>query len=292
MSAFGRWLFVALVLSFVTTARAAPDATRRGVPDATPRAAPDLTRRATPDTTPRVPDAPGSVVTITIDGAPQNVLILAPATNPVAAVVMFPGGDGQIGIGANGSIARKGNFLIRTRDKWLARGFLFVAVDAAAARASSRGDRVGPANQRAIAEIVRAVRQRTSAPIWLLGTSAGAPAAVAGAASLPAGVIRGVAISSPLSKPGPHDSVFDAPLARIGVPVLIQIHQQDGCPATPPANAIRIKAALSSAPVAEVQQFSGGKPPRSAQCDAFSEHGFYGIEDEVVTATANWMMAH
>ena len=259
MSAIGRWLIVALF--FISGAQAAPDPA-------------------------------GNVVTITIDGAPQNVLFLSPMTSPVAAVVMFPGGDGQIGVGANGSIARKGNFLIRTRDKWLARGFLFVAVDAAAARANSRGDRVGPANQRAIAEIVRAVRQRTSAPIWLLGTSAGAPAAVAGAASLPAGSIRGVAISSPVSMPGQHDSVFDAPLARVGVPVLIQIHQQDGCSSTPPANAARIKAALTSAPVVEVQQFSGGTPPRSTPCEAFAQHGFYGLEDEVVSAAANWIVAH
>ena len=260
MLGFGRWLVVALLLGLVSAAQAAPDA--------------------------------GNVVTISIDGAPQNVLFLAPATKPIAAVVMFPGGDGQIGIGANGSIARPGNFLIRTRDKWLARGFLFVAVDAAAARAYTRGDRVGPANQRAIAEIVQAVRQRTAAPIWLLGTSAGAPAAVAGAASLPAGSIRGVVISSPISRPGTHDSVFDAPLARISVPVLIQIHQQDGCPATPPANAAKIKVALTSAPVAEVQQFSGGAFPRSGPCEAFAQHGFLGIEDQVVTAAANWIVAH
>jgi alpha-beta hydrolase superfamily lysophospholipase len=261
MSALVRWLVVVLVLSLVEGAQAAPDAA-------------------------------GNVVTINIDGAPQNVLFLTPATKPLAAVVMFPGGDGQIGVGANGSIARAGNFLIRTRDKWLARGFLFVAVDAAAARAYSHGDRVGPANQRAIAEIVSAVRSRTPAPIWLLGTSAGAPAAVAGAASLPAGSIRGVVISSPISRPGTHDSVFDAPLARISVPVLIQIHQQDGCPATPPANAARIKAALTSAPVVEVQEFSGGAFPRSDPCEAFAQHGFLGIEDQVVTAAANWIVAH
>jgi alpha-beta hydrolase superfamily lysophospholipase len=261
MSAFGRWLVVALVFAVISGAQAAPDAA-------------------------------SNVVTINIDGAPQNVLLMTPATQPVAAVVMFPGGDGQIGVGANGSIARPGNFLIRTRDKWLARGFLFVAVDAAAARAYSRGDRVGAANQRAIAEIVAAVRQRTPAPIWLLGTTAGAPAAMAGAASLPAGSIRGVVISSPISKPGTHDSVFDVPLAKISVPVLIQIHQQDGCPATPPANAARIKAALTSAPVVVVQEFSGGAFPRSGPCEAFAQHGFLGIEDQVVTAAANWIVAH
>ena len=259
MSAFGRGLLAALVLGFVSGA---------------------------------VASAADNVVSITIDGASQNVLFVAPPSKPLAAVVMFPGGDGRIGITAGGTITRGGNFLIRTRDKWLARGFLFVAVDAAEGRAGFRGDRVGSANQRAVAEIVRAVRQRTTAPIWLLGTSAGAPAAVAGAASLPAGAIKGVAISSPVSLGGERDTVFDVPLARVIVPVLIQIHHDDGCQLTPPANALRIKAALTSSPLVEVQEFSGGAMPRSAPCEAFAQHGFVGIEDQVVKAAADWIVSH
>jgi pimeloyl-ACP methyl ester carboxylesterase len=261
MLAVGRWLIVAALLGLVSGARAAPD-------------------------------AGSNVVTIAVDGAPQNVLFVAPATKPIAAVVMFPGGDGQIGISSTGSIAHPGNFLIRTRDMWLARGFLFVAVDAAVGRAGTSGDRVGPANLRAIAEIVRAVRSRTLAPIWLLGTSAGAPAAVAGAASLPSGTIKGVVISSPVSIPGLHDTVFDVPLARITVPVLIVIHREDGCRLSPPFNAPRIKAALTAAPVVEVQEFSGGSFPRSGPCEPFSHHGYFGIEDQVVSAAANWIVAH
>ena len=232
------------------------------------------------------------VVAVTIDGVARNVLFAPPATPPVAAVVMFPGGDGQIGILPTGAVLRSGNYLIRTRDKWLARGFLYVAVDAPVWPAGVRGDRVGPANQRAIAEIVRLVRQRTSVPIWLLGTSAGAPAAMVGAATLPVGAIRGVVISSPVSQPGSHDSVFDVALTQIGVPVLIQISREDACQLTPPANAPRIKAALTSAPTVVVQEFSGGDPPRSGPCEAFARHGFLGIEGTVVNAAADWIVAH
>lgn len=233
-----------------------------------------------------------SVASVTIDGDFQTVLLLAPKSRAVAAVVMFSGGDGRIGIGADGAIARQGNFLIRTKDKWLARGFLFVAVDAAAARSRTRGDRVGPANQRAIAEIVRLVRQRTTAPIWLVGTSAGAPAALAGAATLPPESVAGAVISSPVSVPGLRDSVFDAALAQVNVPVLIQIDQDDSCRLSPPGNAATIKAALTSAPVAEIQTFSGGEAARSPPCEAFSPHGFLGIEDQVVNAAADWILSH
>jgi pimeloyl-ACP methyl ester carboxylesterase len=236
--------------------------------------------------------AVAEVVTVTIDGAPQNVLFIAPPRPPLAAVVMFPGGDGRIGVFSNGTISRDGNFLIRTRALWLARGFLFVAVDAAVGRAGTKGDRVGPSSQRAIAEIVRLTRQRTPAPIWLLGTSAGAPAALAGAASLPKGAIKGVAISSPVSVPGEHDSVFDVPLDRVTVSVLIQINREDTCRSTPVSNAPRIKAALKASPVVELQEFAGGDFPRTGPCEAFARHGFFGIEDQVVTAAANWILAH
>jgi predicted alpha/beta-hydrolase family hydrolase len=251
----------------------------------------------TPPSAAPVAEAPGSggqasVAEVTTDGARQTLLFLAPDSHPSAAVVVFPGGDGAIGIGTDGSIARGGNVLIRTRRQWVAQGFLFVAVDAAAARAGTRGDRVGGANQRAIAAIVQAVHQRTDAPIWLVGTSAGAPAAVAGAASLPRGAIHGVVISSPVSQPGPRDTVFDAALDRIAVPVLIQVHRDDQCSITPPGNAARIKAALTAAPVVEIQEFSGGDFPRSTPCEAFAQHGFLGIESQVVDATAAWIRAH
>lgn len=233
------------------------------------------------------------VATVTIDGSPRNVLFVAPASPPVAAVVMFSGGDGRIDVLSTGAILHQGNFLIRTQGRWLAHGFLFVAVDAAEGRAGTRGDRVGPANQRAIAAIVQLVRQRTPAPIWLVGTSAGASAPLAGAATLPPGTIRGVVVSSPVSQPDQqHDSVFDVALAQVKVPVLIQINRDDACRLTPPANAPRIKAALVSARTVEVQEFSGGAPPRSGPCEAFARHGFLGIEDQVVNAAAAWIVAH
>ena len=233
------------------------------------------------------------VATVTVDGASQHVLFVAPVSPPVAAVVMFPGGDGRIDLLPTGAILRPGDFLIRTEDYWLARGMLFVAVDAAEGRAGTHGDRVGPANQRAIAEIVRLVRERTKAPIWLVGTSAGAPAAMAGAASLPPGTIRGVVISSAVSRPGPQqDSVFDVALAAVKVPVLIQVNRDDGCRSTPPADAVRIKAALTSSPKVEVLEYSGGDPPRSGPCEAFARHGFLGIEDQVVNGAADWIIAH
>ena len=241
---------------------------------------------------PRAADSGAEVMRVETPGGPRAVLILAPHGPPKAVAVMFPGGDGRIGIGADGSIARPGNFLIRTRAQWVARDLMFAAVDAAPNQAAVHGDRVGPDNIRAIEAIVTALRRRTNAPIWLLGTSAGAPAALAGAASLPPGAIRGVVVSSPVSMPGTRDSVFDVPLERVAAPVLIQVHRDDGCRITPPGNAARLKTALTSARTVEIETFDGGDTPRSSACEAFAQHGFLGVEARVVDAAADWILAH
>ena len=240
---------------------------------------------------PEVP--PGtSVLRVETESGPRMVLVQVPDGPVKAVAVMFPGGDGRIGVSPDGSIGRIGNFLSRTRAQWVARGLMFAAVDAAPNRAGTRGDRVGPENRRAIEAIVATLRRRTTAPIWLLGTSAGAPAALAGAASLPVGAVRGAVVSSPVSVAGPRDSVFDVALERVKAPVLIQVHRDDGCAITPPDKAEPLKARLSGSRLVEIQTYEGGDSPRSGPCEAFSQHGFLGLERRVVDAAVDWILAH
>ncbi len=230
-----------------------------------------------------------AVVTLS-DG--RNILLIAPAAPAKAVVVMFPGADGSIGIEPDGSIARPNNFLIRTSELWLARGLYFVAVDAAPGFVRSNGNRVGPAAQQAVTETIQAIRARTLAPIWLLGTSAGAPAALAGAVSQPPGSIRGVAISSPVYTSPRRDGVYDVDLKRVRGPVLIQIHRDDACAFTAPSNAPELKAALTAAGPVDILTYSGGDRPRSGPCEARAQYGFFGIEATVVNAAADWILSH
>jgi len=76
------------------------------------------------------------------------------------------------------------------------------------------------------------------------------------------------------------------------MPVLIQVHHDDACRLSPPSNAPAIKAALTAAPAVDVQVFTGGAWPRSSACEPFSQHGFLGIESQVVDAAARWIRAH
>jgi hypothetical protein len=47
---------------------------------------------------------------------------------------------------------------------------------------------------------------------------------------------------------------------------------------------------LENAPRKEVLMFDGGDPPLAGPCEALAAHGYYGIEDKVAGAIADWML--
>ena len=51
-----------------------------------------------------------------------------------------------------------------------------------------------------------------------------------------------------------------------------------------------IVTAPEGQPVATAILFAGGRPPQSDPCKARAQHGFFGIEQEVVAAIVRWMV--
>ena len=140
------------------------------------------------------------------------------------------------------------------------------------------------------------MRTQTKAPIWLIGTSQGTNAAVGGASRMTKGEIAGVVLTSTLTRQGGRpelkETVFQASLSAINVPVLILSHTGDQCAITPPSDGASLKAALKGSPKVEVVTVSGGLPPISPPCEAKAAHGFYGIEDQVVAQICSWIKAN
>lgn len=217
----------------------------------------------------------------------------APA-NPWATIILFAGGDGVLDLRPDTGIRRAGNFLVRTRQTWLAQGLAVLIPDAPEGLGGLRDERARPGYATDIAAMVRLARQlHPNAPVWLIGTSNGTVSAANGAASLPRGQIAGLVLTSPVTRRGRQGAqsatVFSLPLAAVAVPTLIVTHQQDECVLTPPSEAPRIRDALSGAPRAELLVVDGGLPATSAPCEARSAHGFLGIENEVVARITTWM---
>jgi len=145
--------------------------------------------------------------------------------------------------------------------------------------------RMSARHLRDIAAVVADLKQRfPGMKVYLVGTSRGTvSAAYAGAALGPE--IAGVVLSSTLfnsSKAGAGLSGFD--FASIGAPLLLVHHVDDRCSVTPygPALGLGQRYALISV--------SGGEPARSDECEAFSAHGFLGMEAPTVQAITAWML--
>ena len=232
-------------------------------------------------------------VDLRIGGTYQRLRILRPTGPEKAVLVLLTGGDGHLDIRADGTIRIAGNFLVRTREQWAAEGFLVIIPDTPADHRSLFRYRTSDFYRGILQGIVAHARGLSDKPIWLMGTSAGTPGALFGAASL-GDAVHGVAVSSAITLPSGNDpdTVFSIGLDRIRQPVLIQYHTGDQCFVTPPGNAPRIKAALTGAGTVELQSFSGGLPPASSACEARAPHGFYGIESQVVEAASRWMLVH
>jgi hypothetical protein len=88
-------------------------------------------------------------------------------------------------------------------------------------------------------------------------------------------------------------TVFNAQLAAVNVPAFLAHHANDGCKCSPMTSAGKVLAALTGAPAKDSRKFSGGLPPKSKDpCMAFTPHGFFGIEDKVVEAIADFIRKH
>jgi len=57
-------------------------------------------------------------------------------------------------------------------------------------------------------------------------------------------------------------------------------------------DAPKLKARLTAAKPTEIVLLDGGAPPLSAPCEAKSQHGFLGIEDEAVATIARFVKAN
>ena len=231
-------------------------------------------------------------------GGSERVLLLSPDQalgQPKATVVLFPGGDGIIKLGSDGSIGEPSNFLVRSRIHWVERGYAVLIPDAPPGPGLT-GRRMSNSYAAAVAALVSFAKQTIPEPVWLVGTSQGTNAVANGASHLTHGEIAGIILTSPITEPGAakdlKETVFDANLAAINVPVFIVSHSDDSCSMTPPGDQAKLKAAFTGSPFAKAILVSGGKPAVSQPCEAEAPHGFYGVEVETIKHMVSFIAAH
>jgi hypothetical protein len=213
-----------------------------------------------------------------------------------AVALLFAGGHGRLTLDGSGQPQTlRGNFLIRARHQLGARGIAVVLVDAPSDHqgdAGLTGYRQSATHAAEIGLAVAAMRQRFGRPVWAVGTSNGSLSVASAAAQLhgaqrPDGAVFTSSVTQPTRRNG---SVFDVSLASYTGAALVASHEGDGCRATPAADAPRLLAALAGSRPKKLLIFNGGSPPRGDPCEAFSQHGFVGIEGQVMNAIADFIL--
>jgi pimeloyl-ACP methyl ester carboxylesterase len=233
-------------------------------------------------------------------GARQSFILIKPE-KPVASVVLFAGGHGALGLKSAASMTwGAGNFLVRSRHLFAARGLMVAVVDAPSDRRNGMNGifRMSQAHAEDIGAVAAYLKQQLDAPVWLVGTSMGTFSAAGGA--IGAKNIDGVVLTSTITRAKPdwkiaqshRDGVASMKLAEISAPVLIVSHKKDGCDITPAADAAKLKGRLTKSAKVEVVLLDGGDPPQSEPCEAKSQHGFLGIEAKTVEVIAGFVKAN
>jgi hypothetical protein len=145
-----------------------------------------------------------------------------------------------------------------------------------------------------VAGVIAALRLEALVPVWVVGTSMGTISSANAAARLRVGGPDGLVLTSSVTRRSVITrlgiTVRDVGLDEITVPTLVVHHQSDGCVVSPFADAHMLMRQLRRAPKKEFMAFQGGAPVGDP-CEAFSAHGFMGIDDEVVKAIPDWIKA-
>jgi pimeloyl-ACP methyl ester carboxylesterase len=239
--------------------------------------------------------APQVVDIPTRPGVTQRMLVLQPA-EVSSALVLLPGGLGRVGISDSGTLRNAGNFLVRSRELFAQHGHAVLLLDTPGDRAEGLGGDFRESAEHAadLGAAVAWARARFGKPVGLVGTSRGTHSAAHAALTLagpaaPDGIVLSSTILVRGRSGGPTTArpVIDMDLARLKVPVLVVHHAQDACPVCPPQRLAELMAKLPGGR-SELLTYSGGQSEGPA-CEAFSHHGYNGIEAEVVAGISGWV---
>lgn len=240
------------------------------------------------------------VIAKTDDGNDVGFLLLKP-DRPKAAVVLFVGGRGYLGVSGGGKLQRqKGSFPIVNRESFTDRGLMVAIVDAPFGVGDLRRTyRMSEEHGQDIRAVIRELRKKEDVPIWLVGHSRGTYSAANGAVRLK-GLVDGLILTSTVTRPrekyqsyGTHPrGVLSMDLTGVAVPVLVIANRTDSCLSTPASNAEELAKAFTAAPKISVKIFNGQPEPNPDYCKSDGQHHFYGFQSEVITTIADFIDAN
>jgi hypothetical protein len=241
----------------------------------------------------RAADAEAVTIDTTFVVRTPPVRLDRPAHRARASVVLMTGGNGLLSLDADGTIINStGNFLIRSADLFLRHGLNVMMADATPAHPSglSQANRLSAAHAAELQGFITAALNRWGAPVWVVGTSNGSISTVTAAGFQPAlSGLSGVILTSPVTGLAPaNQPTFNLYALRITVPALVVWNKDDHCTFSSPAGSAALFAAIPSSRK-DSRAFAHAHSVATDPCGAFSEHGYAGIEEQVVKQIAEFI---
>ena len=218
------------------------------------------------------------------EGVTQAFILITPE-KPVASVILFAGGHGQLEL-TGGSSMRWGekNFLVNSRYLFAAKGIQVAVIDAPYNQFGYMSlNRRTEEHRNNVKAVAKYMREKANVPIWLVGTSRGTVS------------VANIAINDPEHYDGAvfTSTVLDAVYenaSEINLPTLVVHHSNDQCVASNPWYAETLYEKLVNAKPRKILWFSGGYTAGDV-CGPMSFHGYLGIEQKVVDAIVEFILS-
>jgi predicted alpha/beta-hydrolase family hydrolase len=228
----------------------------------------------------KVPTRPGAAV----------ALYWMPRDGATATVMLMPGGGGGFGKLVDGKPSGE-NFLVRSREYFAARGFNVALFG----RPSDRDDldyayRTSDEHVGDMLQVVKTLKQLSTQPVWIVGTSRGTISAAAAAIAFGNEQLAGIVLTSSVTNRKKPGALSSQTLEAIRIPVLVFHHEKDACIQCRPDEVQWIMRGLSNAPLKKQVMVDGGTDPTGDPCEAHHWHGFIGMEKDAVDRIADWIV--
>ena len=236
---------------------------------------------------------PTQVVTVKRDGYTIAGLVthLEGAKTFKYGVALFPGHPGIMQlqeIDGAPKFGMGGNMLVRARRWWLDEETLVAVIDAPSDQWGSFSQRFRETDRYGadVAALLTEIGKQFGIQDWTyVGTSEGSISAFHAARMNPALAKRVILTSSVFRAGRNGPGLTSARYEDLKAKLLWVHHENDPCDFTQYRDA-QASAQKSGAPLVTVH---GGGPSRGDACQAFTAHGFVGVEKEVVLAMRTWV---
>ncbi len=206
-------------------------------------------------------------------------------------VALFPGYPGIMSLREEDGLPRfelRGNFLVRSRRHWLDEEVLVVVVDAPSDQWATFAQyfRESPRYGVDVEALLSEVDRRYRVGDWtFVGTSEGSVSALHAARMNPQRARRTILTASLFRSTRNGPGLSGVQWASLSSELLWVHHEDDPCPYT----SYRDAKEFSETTRKPLLTARGGGPGRGQACDAFTAHGFVGVEPETVMAMRSWI---